>query len=210
MKNRRFQHKYRKSTSRLHRSVGSIIRHGSLSGNKIYQEYPVNLVNPHYPHGSHKFDWVLPQLKLVIECHGKQHYDVVDFGGQGFEKALEAFKAGQSRDGQKREAALSAGYTYVVIPYTDSTKISEDYLFEKIQIAEEELERYTELSGGINVFESPDNKVATAAQKKQVSQREARERYLSSSAHLDKLERAREYRREQYRRQKEWKKACGK
>jgi len=190
--------------------VGNTIRASAFLGShKVYQEYPVSRVNTYYPNNSHHFDWVIPTLRLVIECHGKQHYDIVDFGGEGYDAALEAFKAGQSRDSEKREAALSAGYTYVVVPYTDSTKVSEDYLIDAISIAEEELARYNEVSEGVNVFEENDTRheFLQEIQERQAERRKgARQRHLSSRIHLEQLEKARDYRKKRYQRWKEIKK----
>jgi very-short-patch-repair endonuclease len=119
VKSRRFQFAFRDNASSLHRTVGNILRsEAPFSGYRSYQEWPVSRINPKCKNSKLKFDWVIPELYLVIECHGKQHYEKTSFGGIDSEKAEKLFKEQQERDRLKMEYAIEMGWTYIVIPYT--------------------------------------------------------------------------------------------
>lgn len=194
MKNRRFQFEYRKSASKLHRMVGDFLRGSPVfSGYEAYQEYPVNKVNTSYEDSSHHFDWVIPKLSLVIECHGKQHYEVSSFG-MSDEEAIAAFKGIKSRDISKKEAALRAGYIYVTIPYTTKS-LTDELLLDLIKLGEPEVAAYN----GVQDVEE----VNRAAEEAKARSRTQRQRYLSSDFHQEQLAKAREYAKTQYRRYKE-------
>lgn len=116
MKSSRFQFEYRATASKRHRQVGEIFRSHPYFINYIsYQEYPVNKVDPNYLSGREHFDWVVPQLKLVCEVHGEQHYGPTCFGGISQQEAVDAFNALRIRDRAKENAAVSAGWTYISI-----------------------------------------------------------------------------------------------
>jgi very-short-patch-repair endonuclease len=209
MKNKRFQHKYRENASNLHKAVGDCLRESELFGTQeIYQEYPVNKVNPKYANGRHKFDWVLPTIKLVVECHGQQHYKVVNFGYDTIEEAIDAFRDCKSRDNSKMDAALDAGYTYIVIPYTALKTINDQMIYDQYQLGQQDLIRYNEENAERRRLEKEveDNVLAkTLAEAKRIKEHEARQRHLSSRVHKEKLKEAREFRKKRYRRLKELK-----
>lgn len=126
---KRFKTTYSKNVSSLHVKVGDALKTGIFQGFKVYQEYPVSRVNPTYYDNSHKFDWVVLDLKLVIECHGQQHFKPISFGNTSAEETLLAYSNQKFRDKSKEIAALEAGFTYVMIPYTDINKISDTYIY---------------------------------------------------------------------------------
>lgn len=133
MKNSRFNYQYRQSASKLHVAVGECLRQSAIfSGYQIFQEYPVIRVNPTYSDSSHHFDWTLPDICLVIECMGAQHFHPVLFGGE-IEQALFSFQDGKRRDRSKKDAAIQAGYSYIEIPYWDQDKITEQYIWDLYQ-----------------------------------------------------------------------------
>lgn len=199
MKTNRYQQSYRSNASSLHKQVGDLLRSKEMFANyQVYQEYPVNKVYTLYPEGSHKFDWVVLGLNLVIECHGKQHYQVQNFG-MNDEQAIEAFKGIQKRDAQKQQAAEKAGFKYLVISY----KIQKDLTVEKLW----------DLIRKIPTPE-PVEVVSLFSEKKQINnqimkdkQKQTRQEYLQSDEHQAKLKQARELRREQYLRNKETKRS---
>ena len=60
------------------------------------------------------YDFFLPEQKMMIEFHGQQHYEPIEyFGGQ------ERFKRQQLRDRQKEDFCKTLGYHLLVIKYTD-------------------------------------------------------------------------------------------
>ena len=126
MKQSRFQWKFRKGASALHKAVGNALREEPFELHKVLQEYPVDKVNVTYSNSRHHFDWVVLDLKLVVECHGKQHYEPVEL----FLREGLSFKERQRIDLQKQEAATEAGFTYVVVPYFDQKKVTPEWLWD--------------------------------------------------------------------------------
>jgi hypothetical protein len=197
-KDSRFKFAYRKNASKLHRAVGDVLRtdkHWKMW--KAFQEYPVNKVNPAYSFGSHRFDWVIPSMKIVIECHGKQHYQVCDFGG-GAEQAIEDFRGTKSRDHSKQMAALAAGWRYIVIPYTLEKKVTGDLLFDKLEEADKLLKAWVDQYG-----EQVDTSSSRIELEIKERNKAARKKYLQSQFHQEKLKKAKEFRRRQYQKMKE-------
>lgn len=98
--------------SRLELKVSEYIR--SL-GYKLLHEYNCSFVarNPktNYPL---PFDNEIPELKLLIEVHGEQHYKKSSF----YNRTEEDFNYLQWKDSIKKQQALSAGYNFIEIPYT--------------------------------------------------------------------------------------------
>jgi len=200
MKNSRFRHSYRKSASALHRKVGDTLRESEIfKHHEVYQEYPVNKVAKDYPHGSHHFDWVIPALKVIIECHGAQHYRPVAFDGNK-EEAQKRFERGQERDRQKMASAQAAGWTYIVVPYTDEKKVDDTYLYELIKVAQNDTTGYTEED--VQKDELYDRQQERKAEFSRIA-KERRAEYKASERYKQYLERAKEHRRRRYRELKE-------
>ncbi len=208
MKTSRFQFQYRENASKLHRTVGELLRSSeSLGLQEIYQEYPVSRINTNYQNNSHHLDWAIPKLGIVFECHGKQHYTPVAFDGN-VDKAVADFRDLQRRDREKKEAVLAGDFTYVEIPYHLEKSLDEAKLLELIQVGKEELAQYTKDHEGDRRL-TPYNEVKELTEvlkeKQRTATKEARKRHLASSQHQDQLAAAREYRQKQYRRLKEFK-----
>ena len=207
-KDSRFKWEYRKNASRLHKVVGELFRSSTMFAHyECYQEYPVNRVNTSYQHGSHHVDWVIPQLLLVIECHGKQHYQAVAFDGN-IDRAVEEFKNIKYRDKKKKAAALAADFTYVEIPYTSEKTLTIEILLKKIKEADDELSAYREEHAEEIrlVEEAKANELAAVLKiEKQKRDSEARKQYLDSQAHQQELKTIRGFRQKHYRKLKELK-----
>jgi len=202
VKNNRFKYGYRQSASKLHKAVGEILRNSEVFGDfEVYQEYPVNRVNENYPDGRHHFDWVIPKLGIVVECHGEQHFRAVAWDGD-VEKAELAFVEGQARDKAKKAAALDAGYLYVMVPYNKLNSLDIQYVLELIELAKLEQSQYTG-----SRFEKTDEKSYLENLKKESKKREkaARVQYLKSEAYREQLEKARKFRQKKYLEQKAFK-----
>lgn len=207
-KDSRFQHAYRRNASKLHRKVGDLLRESDEFKNyDCFQEYPVNKIDEDYHTGSHKFDWVIPSLQVVIECHGRQHYEVVAFDGN-VDNAVIAFQETKSRDKSKMHAAMSAGYRYLVVPYTREKTVTAEMILDMIKVAQEELEAFQE-EHKVEIEQKEEAKEnalqARLAVEKKEREREAREKYLASQQHQRELKKAREFRQKRYRRLKELK-----
>lgn len=174
MKSSRFQYEYRESASKLHKKVGEALRSGIFSKYKVYQEYPVDKINDSYRNSSHKFDWVILDLFLVIEAHGMQHYKKVNFGGMSDEQAEERFVSQRHRDNVKMDAAIEAGFTYIVVPYSDIKIVDSSYI----------LNLYKKCLNTTTVYNKKEKKETEYA--------------------IKQKEKARDCRKQQYQRQKEW------
>jgi very-short-patch-repair endonuclease len=79
---------------------------------------------------SHRVDWYLEDLNLVLELHGKQHYQVENFGGEEWERAHWRFVQGASRDTEKQVALEQAGYLYRVMGPTKASSLTSQLLRE--------------------------------------------------------------------------------
>jgi len=124
MKLGRLRKDYRSNASNLHMDMGQLLRTYPLfAGYRIYQEYPVNRLTPYADSARERFDWVVMDLKLVIEMHGQQHYHPVRFGNISIEEAEANLHAQQARDEAKRSAVESAGWMYIVFKYDEEISI---------------------------------------------------------------------------------------
>ena len=77
---------YAQNASKLHRKVGEILQLTSpFSGSELRQEAIVSDIFPEYTNNRDKYDWTLPSLFVITECHGIQHYQVQTFGKEASE-----------------------------------------------------------------------------------------------------------------------------
>ncbi len=119
---------YAANASKLHRLVGEVLSiTPPFSGMTLQQEVIVSSLFK-YPNNRDKYDWVVPELFLVIEVMGEQHFKPGFNSDAG--EALLNFKSQQFRDSQKKEAALLAGWTFIEIPFTDKKEIASKYLLD--------------------------------------------------------------------------------
>lgn len=103
-------------------------------GYKVLHERNCNLL-PYNPNTgcAMPYDNEVPELKLIIEVHGQQHYEITSFTRSTalvqnitFEEAL---KKQQWRDQYKKEYALSKGYYYLEIPYNSNNNQNDYQMF---------------------------------------------------------------------------------
>ena len=202
MKTSRLQYQYRQSASKLHKKVGNLLRSGEtfIGIHEAYQEYPVNRVNSIYPNSSHHFDWVIPSLKVVIECHGEQHYSPVAFDGN-YDTVVMKFEELKKRDKSKKMAALDADYVYIEVPYKVYNTIDEIWLLEAYRAGQEELKAHN--SNRENNGSEEHKLVDKASFHRKVEARKYRKQYLASEKHQEDLRLAREYRKKRYKELKE-------
>lgn len=89
-----------------------------------YQEVPVKDICPEFNNNLCRFDWYLETINTILELHGKQHYNVVNWGNSSFEDSKKNFLSNRVRDINKYEAAIAAGINYVEISYKEYPKIN--------------------------------------------------------------------------------------
>ena len=133
MKTSRFKKYYRKSASKLHKKIGDLLRSSELSGYKLYQEYPVQMINTSYYSGKEHFDWVIVDLKVVIECMGEQQYKPIAFGKEDTSVTLERFKNQKTRDEAKKAAVIEIGWGYICLSYQDIESITQEQLVKLVK-----------------------------------------------------------------------------
>lgn len=127
----RHKRTYRKNASKLHKAVGDVIFSTAFLKNlRIYQEYPAKQLFSEFKSYREKYDWVILDLQIIVECHGLQHYKPVRFGGITEEEARQRFIEQVRRDRLKQQIAEKHGWKYVVIKYDDD--LSPDKIIEKI------------------------------------------------------------------------------
>jgi hypothetical protein len=106
--------------SNLEKSVKSFIQNNYSY--TINTEYDCSIV-PINPKTNHKlpYDNEVKELKLIIEVHGEQHYQVCQFTTLAAQKynisPEEQLEYQQWKDNFKKEYALKNGYSYLEIPY---------------------------------------------------------------------------------------------
>lgn len=183
MKRTRFQHEYRKSASSLHKHVGECLRNSSIFGKyQIYQEYPVCRIAPDYPDTNHHFDWVIPDLFLVIEVHGRQHYVPTDFSGKQEDGGILEFHRLRARDTAKRMACIEAGWTYIELCEGDMSSLTDQKIYDAY------------------IANKTEDKIHEVVRHNRVSE-------TQEAAKARALAKARDFRREQYQRVKARRKA---
>lgn len=84
-----------------------------LTNNKILFEREKKFSDLKYKNKL-RFDFYLPDMNLVIEYNGKQHYEFIDYYGDE-----EDFKIAQLRDRIKQEYCTKNSINYLVIRYDE-------------------------------------------------------------------------------------------
>jgi len=122
----------REEASKGHLQVGEVL-YQIFPLCKIYQEYPMDLIlkKGYRDQGvdeefqdqfmlkrarSLRVDWVVLDRNLIVEFHGKHHYEPVDYGDG---KGEEAHQHRLHLDGVKRRIAKEAGFNLVEWHYAD-------------------------------------------------------------------------------------------
>jgi very-short-patch-repair endonuclease len=82
------------------------------------------------------YDFYLPDLKVLIEHQGEQHYKPKNFGGISSEVAEKNFILQQRHDELKREFAKDNGFSLLEISYKDFENIEK--ILKKIFLTKKE------------------------------------------------------------------------
>ncbi len=122
MQNKRSQWKNQyfeiESASALHNKVREIfISDPFFKKLKCFQEVPVSALVDNYKYNNHKVDWYIDELGTIVEIHGKQHYEMANFGNISYMDALVQHNNIRYRDNMKKTALINAGYEYREIDY---------------------------------------------------------------------------------------------
>lgn len=142
---------FAQNASKRHKMVGEVLAQGYFKNYRTFQEVPIADINANYQNRQVKADWYIPDLHVVIEVHGEQHYKPIDFGGEGLHKAKLRFVRGQHLDVEKVMALAEVGISVVEIAPDDP--INEDVL---IQLISDTLKKTTAQS--TSCFKRPRNK----------------------------------------------------
>ena len=89
---------------------------------------PVSALVPSYRSNRQCVDWYIDELGTVLELHGKQHYEMANFGNIAYEKAKKNFHNIQYRDNSKKQALLEEGIEYREISYKLKSKLNAELL----------------------------------------------------------------------------------
>ena len=146
MKNKRFKEMPRESASDGHKKVFSLMK-TLYPYHKIYQEYHYSKIlqtqykklnvaelfqNSYYlKYGNKIFaDIYDATTSVIVEVHGKQHYEIVQWSkDESIDAAQERFERQKSIDNLKRNIANEAKVILVELPYWEVDKINEEALY---------------------------------------------------------------------------------
>jgi hypothetical protein len=103
---------------------------------KIYPNYKIDVELYFNSEGNKLYwDFFIRELKVAVECHGRQHYEFVEH----FHGDRMGFIQGQRRDRMKKDYAIENDIAMVEISYKD--KLSVDFVRDKVMEAIYERER---------------------------------------------------------------------
>lgn len=94
-----------------------------------FQEVPVKALVESYSNSLDAVDWYIDEFSLIIELHGKQHYQMQSFGSKDsvFNQKKNFYNI-KYRDNRKKTSLINAGYSFIEISYKDIKKIDSQYL----------------------------------------------------------------------------------
>lgn len=79
------------------------------------------------------FDFYIPDLNIAIEYDGVQHFEPIDFSGQGMDKAIEELKDRKRKDDIKTQYCKDNNIKLIRIPYWEFDNI-ENILIIELQL----------------------------------------------------------------------------
>jgi len=78
-----------------------------------------------------RLDFYLPEYNVAIECQGKQHFEPVDFGSEGYEQAVKNFLNVKKLDLLKKERCFKND---VKLIYYSNKKVEDNIIIDKEEI----------------------------------------------------------------------------
>lgn len=117
------------------KSCGCVKSHGEYNTMKALNEMHISYIREYSfkdlvskKRKKLRFDFYLPDLNILIECQGRQHYE---YAGGFFTE--EEFKNLLERDKQKERYCKDNNISLIKIPYTDYDIINQEYLTNLLQ-----------------------------------------------------------------------------
>ena len=121
------------NASKFHNAIREIFRTDAFFKNlQCYQEVQLSALVEGYPNNKDAVDWYIDELNLVIELHGKQHYEPVLFGYKPFYEVEKDFHNIRYRDNRKKTQLIASGYNFVELSYKEARLITSEYIKNKI------------------------------------------------------------------------------
>lgn len=100
---------YDKKKSQFQYDVGVVLQ-------ELFPQYDI-LEEFYIPMDNVYLDFFIPKLRLVVEAHGKQHYQFIPH----FHNFMHNFLNGKMRDSKKEEWCKCNRLEIVTLPYTENT-----------------------------------------------------------------------------------------
>lgn len=188
---------FQQNASKLHKTFGIFLLQEGLGGLSIKQEVNVKSLIPTYDNPQDRYDYYLPDMNLIVEIHGEQHYKPVYFGGDRGATNNNYIRR-VIVDNKKAMAAIKAGYLFIVFKYDELNSIENirQLFYDKIKEIESFIEDNPELLDYKIELESSDD----------VDYRESinksNKQYYQSLRDKNK-EKDKQYRKDMYRRYKD-------
>jgi len=106
------------STSKFQDEVKESIRE-ILGDIRLLEEVQVKKLIPDWISRRERYDLVIPSLRIIIECHGEQHYQISTFFGGPLAEAGVEFLRQKVRDSKKKRKAVENNWTYIEIRFKE-------------------------------------------------------------------------------------------
>lgn len=121
---------YYENASNFHNKVRNIFANDSFFNQfSCYQEVPLSFLVKNYPNNKDAVDWWIDEFGVIIELHGRQHYQSTSFTKNiSYEEKQKNFYNIKYRDNRKKTFLLNADYKYIEISYKEIGKITPEYL----------------------------------------------------------------------------------
>lgn len=121
---------YYENASNFHNKVRDIFANDSFFKQfACYQEVPLSFLVNGYPNNKDAVDWWIDEFGVIIELHGKQHYQATSWSKEiSYAEKQKAFNNIKFRDNRKKTALELSGYKYIEICYKDKKKLNAEFL----------------------------------------------------------------------------------
>lgn len=131
---------YAENASKLHRAFGAFLEVNGYAGYTIIQEANVKKLCPTHSNHQDRFDYYIPELSLVVELHGEQHFKPVRFGNISENKATNNYVSRVSKDSEKYLSSLR--HRYIYITFSCEKEMTPEEMNNKIEQSELDMADY--------------------------------------------------------------------